>query len=643
MRIGPNYLGDGRCEFTVWGPAVKEMKVRIKAPGMQKDLPMEMDGRGYWRASARGLPPGTPYVLCLDGRERPDPSSHSQPDGIESPSRITGHSFGWEDPGWQGIEPSGMVIYEVHTGAFTPEGTFDAVIPRLEAIKDLGVNAIELMPVAQFPGERNWGYDGVFPFAPQNTYGGPAGLKRLVNACHGHGISVILDVVYNHLGPLGNYLSEFGPYFTDRYKTPWGMAVNFDGPYSDEVRNFFIENALHWHKNYHMDGLRLDAIHAVYDFSAKPFLALLKERAEEFSREAGRPFYLMAESDLNDPRAIADRKSHGLGLDALWCDDFHHSVHALLTGERDGYYVDFGAPGQMAQALKGGYVYTGQYSVYRKKSFGARFDDAPPSSLIVFSQNHDQTGNRMLGERLSALVPFEALKLAAGLVMLSPHLPLLFMGEEYAEVSPFLYFVDFPDKELSESIKDGRKEEFREFSWKGEPPDPRSLDTFLKSKINWDKRSEGKNRAMLGFYKRLIHMRKDQPALSASNKRIEASVADGDILFLGRWKGKNEIFAALNLPAASCGESSTHKEDFDSDSLAKPRCKQRGMRSLCVFNCGKEDREASLPVAEGVWLKTLDSSDGEWAGPGSLAASRVSGPASVVLRGLSLAVYIRER
>ncbi|MBI5492599.1 MAG: malto-oligosyltrehalose trehalohydrolase [Deltaproteobacteria bacterium] len=600
MRIGPNYLGDGICEFTVWGPLVKRMKVRIKAPGMQRDLPMEMDGRGYWRVSVRGLPPGTPYVLCLDGRERPDPSSHSQPDGIESPSRITDHSFGWDDPGWKGIKPSGMVIYEVHTGAFTPEGTFEAIIPRLEAIKDLGVNAIELMPVAQFPGERNWGYDGVFPFAPQNTYGGPAGLKRLVNACHGQGISVILDVVYNHLGPLGNYLSEFGPYFTDRYKTPWGMAVNFDGPYSDEVRNFFIENALHWYKNYHIDGLRLDAIHAIYDFSAKPFLALLKERAEEFSREEGRFFYLMAESDLNDPRAIADRESHGLGLDALWCDDFHHSVHALLTGERDGYYVDFGAPGQMAQALKGGYVYTGQYSVYRKRSFGAKPAGAA-SRFIVFSQNHDQTGNRMLGERLSSLVTFEALKLAAGLVMLSPHVPLIFMGEEYAEVSPFLYFMDFPDRVLSESIKNGRKEEFREFSWKGEPPDPQSPDTLLKSKINWDRRSEGINRAMLGFYKRLISMRKTLPALTALNKRIEVSVADGDILFLRRWGGGGEVFAA--------------------------------------FNCGKEDGEACLP--EGVWEKALDSSDGEWAGPGPLAAPALNGPGPVKLRALSLAVYVK--
>ncbi len=377
-----------------------------------------------------------------------------------------------------------MIMYELHAGTFIPEGTFDAVIPGLDHLKDLGINATDIMPVAQFPGERNWGYDGVYPFAVQNSYGGPDGLKRIVNECHTKGIAVILDVIYNHLGPEGNYLRDYGPYFTDRYKTPWGQAINFDGPYSNEVRNFFIENALSWLKNYHIEGLRIDAIHGIYDMSAQPFLPELAERVEEFSQQEGRKFYLIAESDLNNSYALRPRDSGGSGLDALWCDDFHHALHTLLTGETDGYYVDFGKIGHLVKSFREGFVYSGQYSAFRKRNHGNSSADIPPDRFVVFSQNHDQTGNRLKGERLSSLVSFESLKLAAGVVLLSPYIPLIFMGEEYGETAPFLFFISHSDPELIKAVRQGRKDEFKTFNWKDEPPDPQDIETFMRSKLD---------------------------------------------------------------------------------------------------------------------------------------------------------------
>src|SRR4030066_1209493 len=320
-----------------------------------------------------------------------------------------------------------MIMYEIHVGTFTPEGTFDAVILRLDELSVLGINTIELMPVAQFPGERNWGYDGTYPFAVQNSYGGPEGLKILINECHKKGMAVILDVVYNHFGPEGNYLWDYGPYFTDRYKTPWGQAINYDDLYSNEVRNFFIENALHWFKNYHFDALRLDAIHGIFDFSAKAFLQELAEKVEEFSSSEGKKYYLIAESDLNDSRVIRPGNMGGYGIDAQWCDDFHHAVHTLLVHENKGYYVDFGETEHLVKSFREGFVYSGQYSEYRKRNHGNSSRDCPAEQFIVFTQNHDQVGNRMFGERLSNLVSFESLKLAAGAVLLSPYIPLLFM------------------------------------------------------------------------------------------------------------------------------------------------------------------------------------------------------------------------
>ncbi|NIO20211.1 MAG: malto-oligosyltrehalose trehalohydrolase, partial [Candidatus Aenigmarchaeota archaeon] len=357
MRIGPHYIGNGRCEFSIWAPFLKDVAIKMVSPE-ERLIPMSRYKNGYWKVVVDDVFPRTLYFYRLErSLDRPDPASNFQPEGVHGPSQIVDHSaFQWEDKNWRGINLENMIIYELHVGTFTNEGTFDAIIPRLDDLCDLGINAINIMPVAQFPGERNWGYDGVHPFAVQNSYGGLEGLKRLVNACHKRGIAIILDVVYNHLGPEGNYLGDFGPYFTEKYKTPWGSAINFDDAYSDEVRNFFIENALYWFLHYHVDGLRLDAVHAIYDMSAKPFLHEVAERVEDFSNEYGRKFYLIAESNLNDVKVITRRKFGGYGINAQWCDDFHHSLHTLLTDEKTGYYIDFGNMEQFVKALREGFV-----------------------------------------------------------------------------------------------------------------------------------------------------------------------------------------------------------------------------------------------------------------------------------------------
>jgi maltooligosyltrehalose trehalohydrolase len=496
-----------------------------------------------------------------------------------------------------------MIMYELHVGTFTPQGTFDAIVPRLGELKELGVNAIELMPVAQFPGERNWGYDGVYPFAVQASYGGPAGLTRLVNECHKHGIAVILDVVYNHLGPEGNYLSEFGPYFTDRYRTPWGRAVNFDGPYSDDVRNFFFENSFHWFENFHIDALRLDAVHAIFDMSAHPFLEELAERVDLLSKSVGRKFYLIAESSLNDAKLIQPRELGGYGLDAQWIDDFHHSVHTILTGEKVGYYADYGRIDQLVKSLREGYVLAGEYSAYRKRRHGNSSKDRPASQFVVCTKNHDQIGNRMMSERMSALVSFEALKLDAAITILSPFIPLFFMGEEYAEDAPFLYFVSHSDPDLIEAVRRGRKEEFESFAWRGEPPDPQSPDTFERSKIDWEKRTEGRHRVMLVFYKRLLRTRVEIPALSNLDKNsLDASGTDDlRVVTVRRWHG--------------------------------------GSETCSIFNFNKQDVEFTPPIPEGKWRKILDSSDEEWDGPGSLLPDSFVPGEKIVLRRHSASLF----
>jgi len=545
----------------------------------------------------------------LNGKQdRPDPASHFQPDGVHKPSQVVDHgAFPWEDDRWKVMPLVDMIMYEIHVGTFSPEGTFEGIISRLSDLKQLGISAIEIMPVSQFPGERNWGYDGVYHYAVQKSYGGPDGLKRLVNECHKKGIAVILDVVYNHLGPEGNYLREFGPYFTDRYCTPWGEAINFDGEYSDGVREFFIGNALHWFDHYHIDALRLDAIHAIFDKSDTHILRELAERVDDYEQGRGRTHYLIAESDLNDSRVIRKYEDGGYGIDAQWCDDYHHAVHALLTGERDGYYMDFGSVQDLTTSLKEGYVYAGRYSEYRKKEFGNRSSDLPGGSFIVFSQNHDQTGNRMLGERLSSLLSFESLKLAAGLTLLAPYIPLLFMGEEYGETAPFLYFVSHSDPGLIEAVRKGRREEFGAFSWKGEPSDPQSPETFQRSKLNWKKRKEGQHGVLLDFYRHLIKMRKDIPALfSTDNKSLEVSGDDQDrVIFLKRWSGEIHVY--------------------------------------CIFNLNEQDRSFDVFMPQGKWGKIIDSSNRSWDGPGMVLPDILRSALSIRIRGRSFAVYRREK
>lgn len=526
------------------------MELVLRAPS-QRVVHMKRDKCGYWRADVENVLPGAKYFYRLDNvKDRPDPASRFQPEGVHGPSQVVDHRlFAWDDGEWKGPALDDFILYELHVGTFTPEGTFEAIIPQLDYLRDLGVTALELMPVAQFPGTRNWGYDGVYPYAVQNSYGGPEGLKRLVNACHRKGLAVVLDVVYNHLGPEGNYLWDYGPYFTDKYKTPWGDAINFDGPWSDDVRRYFIDSALAWIVDYHIDALRIDAIHGIFDFSAKHFLRELGEAVHAQAEILGRKVYVIPESDLNDVRVINSVDADGFGLDAQWNDDFHHALHTLLTSEHDGYYADFGRVGHLEKAFCEGFVYSGQYSAFRKRRHGSPSRERPARQFVVFSQNHDQVGNRMLGDRPSASLSLDQLKLAAGVVLLSPFIPLLFMGEEYGETAPFLYFISHSDKDLVEAVRRGRKEEFAHFGWRGEVPDPQDEAVFLKSKIDLELRHRDEQRPLYEFYKRLVLLRKETPVLrNLDKKNMETRVFEAEkALFIRRWLEREELFCLFNF------------------------------------------------------------------------------------------------
>ena len=607
MRIGAYYCGSGRCEFTVWAPFLKEVALKITSP-IQRLISMNKDSNGYWKAVAEEAYPGTRYCYRLnDECDRPDPASFYQPEGVHKASEIIDHAdFQWEDSIREIIPLEKMIIYELHVGTFTPEGTFEGIISKFDYLKELGVNAIEIMPVSQFPGERNWGYDVAYLFAVQNSYGGPQGLKRLVNACHKRGLSVILDVVYNHFGPEGNYIAEFGPYFTEKYRTPWGKAINFDDAYSDWVRNFFIQNSLYWFEHYHMDALRLDAIHGIYDMSAKHILQELSEEVEEFSKKQGRNFYLIAESDLNDVRVIRKRQSGGYGVHAQWCDDFHHSVHTLLTGENTGYYADFGKIRHLVKCFKEGFVYSWEYSNYRKRRHGSCSRDIPANQFVVFIQNHDQVGNRMLGERLSGLVSFEALKLAAAVLLISPYVPLLFMGEEYAEESPFLYFVNHSDPVLIKAVREGRRKEFESFQWKQEMHDPQSVETFLKSKLKWENRNKDQHKAMFDFYRELIKLRRELPELAnldKNNLKISGE-EEKKMIFAQRWHSNSCVY--------------------------------------CIMNFNDRKISFSPDFIEGKARKLIDSSDAKWMGPGSQTLEILEQPQELTMNPFCFTLYRRE-
>jgi maltooligosyltrehalose trehalohydrolase len=437
------------------------------------------------------------------------------------------------------------------------------------------------MPVAQFPGARNWGYDGVYPFAVQNSYGGVAAFKRFIDAAHRIGIAVILDVVYNHLGPEGNYLGQFGPYFTDRYQTPWGQAVNFDGPGSAGVRECFIENALHWVDEFHIDAMRLDAVHAIHDNSGRHILTDIAEAVHTYAQDHERTINVIAESDLNEERIVLSGELGGYGLDAQWSDDFHHAVHTLLTGERSGYYEDFGQIEDVAKALSSGFVYSGQYSKHRGRCHGTECAHLPGRAFVVCVQNHDQIGNRMLGERLSHLVSFDELKLAAGVLLLSPFVPLLFMGQEYGETAPFLYFVSHSDPQLVEAVREGRNREFAAFAWRGDVPDAQADNTFLSSKLNMDLRREAGHAALLDWYRDLLRLRREVPSLARLNRQSTAVdiAGSGHTVVLRRWGQREEVVA--------------------------------------VFHFGAETEIVSLSVQNGEWQRILDSGEKSFGGSGT--------------------------
>ncbi|HTG44082.1 MAG TPA: malto-oligosyltrehalose trehalohydrolase, partial [Verrucomicrobiae bacterium] len=532
--LGANLSGSA-CRFRVWAPNASEVELHLKAP-VARRLPMTREAQGYYTAEAQDIAPGTRYTYQLNGQtELPDPASRSQPEGVHGASEIGDGEFRWCDSHWFGLPLRDYIIYELHVGTFSAEGTFDGVVNELPRLKDLGITAIEIMPVAQFPGTRNWGYDGVGLFAVQNSYGGPNGLKRMVEAAHREGIAVILDVVYNHVGPEGNYLDHFGPYFTDTYKTPWGRALNFDGPHSEGVRRFFIENALYWQTEFHLDALRLDAVHAIRDISASPFLRELSRATRARAEELNRRFYLIAETDLNAPRFILPEQQAGYGLDAQWADDFHHCLHVLLTGEKRGYYEDYtGGVAQFAKVWREGYAYTGEYSPFRKARHGDSTRLNSLKQFVVCLQNHDQVGNRMLGERISNLTDFESLKLGAGCVLLSPFIPLLFMGEEYGECAPFQYFIDHSDESLIEGVRQGRSEEFASFAWAGEIPDPKGEKTFHDSQLNLNLAEKGDQAALLHLYRELILLRRDYRCFSlAERHEIEVKCSEaGEFLIV---------------------------------------------------------------------------------------------------------------
>jgi maltooligosyltrehalose trehalohydrolase len=531
--------------FRVWAPKAKRVEIEVGG----KRLPMAADENGWWSADITAEP-NRDYRFVLDGGEPlPDPRSPWQPHGIHGPSRTVDHSaFKWTDHHWQAVPLSAAVLYELHIGTFTPEGTFRAATAKLDHLVQLGITHVELMPVVEFPGSRGWGYDGADLYAPHHVYGGPDDLKRLVDACHGRGLAIILDVVYNHLGPAGNYLDRFGPYFTDRYATPWGLAVNFDGAGSDEVRRFFCDNALMWLREYHFDGLRLDAVHAIIDSSAVHFLEQLACEVAGLEAQTGRHLVLIAESDLNDPRVVRPQELGGYGIHAQWSDDFHHALHCVLTGERDGYYSDFGSLADLATAFRRAFIYDGRYSVFRQRRHGKSPVGLSGHRFLAYLQNHDQIGNRAKGERSSHLMSLGRLKTAAALVLASPFVPMLFQGEEWGASSPFLYFTDHEDPELARAVTQGRRREFAAFGWKAEDiPDPQSDETFKRSKLNWQEPDRQPHAELVAWHKRLIELRRELAALSDGRmEQVRVSFDEAKRWFVAE---RGPVVIACNLGA----------------------------------------------------------------------------------------------
>jgi len=525
LRFGASVRSGYSVEFRVWAPNLTNLAVRVMGGNEgepSRTIPMRQSSDSEFVATVPQVGAGADYVYVLDGeRERPDPVSRWQPGGVHAPSRVVDPaSFRWSDQGWSGIPLRDFIIYELHTGTFTRDGTFAGVIARLPYLRDLGVTAIEIMPVAEVPGNRNWGYDGASLYASQSSYGGPTGLKKLVDACHQHGLAVVLDVVYNHLGPEGNYLPEFAPCFTDTHHTPWGKAINFDGPESDGVRRFIIDNALYWLTEYHVDALRLDAIHGIYDFGARHILDELSQAFQDQARRLQRQAWLIAESDLEDVRIINPRAKGGYAFDAQWHDDFHHALYALLTGQREGFLMDFGAVANLSKSVTEGFVFDWKYSHYRRRHYGSSSKDRPGEQFVGFIQNHDQVANTSRGKRLSSLVSSGQQKLAAVLTLSSPFLPLLFMGEEYGETAPFLYFTSFDDPGLAAAVTAGRKKELGSHYSESEFADPQAPGTFEHCKLDWSKTEVSPHAEILRLYRDLISLRRRHLSLANCRKEL---------------------------------------------------------------------------------------------------------------------------
>jgi len=616
LRFGARPEADGSTVFRVWAPRAKSLALKLVGEE-PRTLPLGTAGDGLFEARVPGVGAGADYFYVVDGeRERPDPVSRSQPRGVHGPSRVVEpEAFRWTDSGWRGLALRDYVVYELHVGTFTPEGTFEAITRKLAHLKSLGVTAVELMPVAEFPGGRNWGYDGAHLYAPQSTYGGPEGLKRLVDACHREGLAFVLDVVYNHLGPEGNYAGEYMPLFSETHKSPWGAGLNFDGEGAEGVRRYFVENALYWLTEYHVDALRLDAVHAIEDTSGRH---LLEELADAFHAQAvalGRPAFLIAESDLNDVRILKDAAEGGYEIDAQWSDDFHHSLHALLTKTDRGYFGDFGRVADLARAISEGFVYCGQHSEFRGRCHGTPSGERPGEQFVVCIQNHDQIANGYWGDRLSRLVSPAQHRLAAAILLCgAPNVPMLFMGEEWAERAPFLYFTSHTDEGLGRAVRQGRMEEYDSFvrgegeteSTFGGFSDPQSEITFVRSKVNWDSLSKSPHAEMLAFYRDLLAARRAHAPLSDCDKtRTRVRFDEGR-----RW-------------------------------LVVERGGGSGARALLACNLSGEAQ--TLALAEGAWRLALWSGDARYGGDPALAAPPEvveDGAAEIRLDAWGAALYV---
>lgn len=600
--IGVNFSKEQEAEVLLWAPLANQVDLIL--PDLDKKIELNQEEYGYWSLTTTELKPGDHYLFGIDEvKERPDPASLAQPESVHGVSKAFDlKHYSWEDTEWKNPALENYLIYELHTGTFTLSNNFKGVIDKLDHLVELGITAIEIMPVAQFPGERNWGYDGVYPFAVQHNYGGAHGLMELVNACHQKGIAVILDVVYNHFGPEGNYFGEFGPYFTEKYNTPWGKAINFDDAWCDAVRHYFIENVLMWFRDFHIDALRLDAVHAIKDFSPVHILKEIKQYTDLLMQETGRIHYLIAELDLNDTRYIKPLEKGGYGLDSQWIDEFHHALYVSSGGKKEGYYTDFEGVAHLAKAYNDAYVYDGLYSPHRFKTFGEKATDHPGQQFIAFSQNHDQVGNRMLGERAGDLFSFEMQKLRAAAVLISPFIPMLFMGEEYAETNPFQYFVSHTDPELAEAVRKGRKAEFEAFHLDGEAPDPMDKATFNNSQLQWELLEKEQHQTMLSYYKYLIQLRKQHPALKSTLREDTFAVANGatQTILLIRKHQQQEVY--------------------------------------CLMNFSKDSQLMQLPDENCIYKKIADSASSEWGGQ-STAPETVSVASFVLIEPESVVIY----